>query len=537
MSSRREFCRNALLAGLAPASLGLARATWAQPRIKSNKNAHQTVITLLHTNDPHGRVYFPTRAAGLTRLGTLVRQVRAQMPNVLLLDAGDIIHGTPEAKAFEGKPIIGAMNALQYDAATAGNHEFDWGQRILAEAMDLMKFPLLSANVLDEKTGRPWGALKPYIVREVDGVRVAIFGLTTPGTIKIEFPRTLAGLHFADPIATARALVPRLRGQERADVVVFLSHLGFGPDKEMAATVPGIDVILGGHTHTRLEKQVWVGDTLIQQTGAHGAALGRVDLLIERDMGGRSDKSARVVINGRDEKWWGHGDVAAPLGATYPTAPLIAPTLDTAHDAAMLAVYKPYRDTMDRRRAEVLTSARVPLEVAGAKTGATALGTLLASAVRAQLRVDVGLFPSGALNEGFPVGPVNAGQVMETVSGHTRQHIVTARVSGQALREFAARALQPDQYLAQTSGLVRQGDALEINGQPLRATDFYTVAGAAFLIQDQFLGREGVTILQDDPEATTTRDALIAFLRGHAPLTDSVAEMNAMTTNQLINSK
>ena len=517
MNSRRRFCRNALFAGLAPATLGMARSGWSQARDESvfDPDARQTVLTLLHTNDPHGRVYLPDHAVGLTRLGTLVRRVREQMPHVLLLDAGDLIHGTPEEKAFEGKPIISAMNALRYDAATAGNHEFDWGQRVLKQAMDLMQFPLLSANVLDKTTGRSWGALKPYIVREVDGVRVAIFGLTTLDTIKFEFPTTLAGLEFADPIATARALVPRLRADEKADVVIFLSHLGFGPDKELAAAVLGIDVILGGHSHTRLEEQVWVNDTLIQQTGAHGKALGRVDLLIER---GKGAQKARVIVNGRDGKWWGREGIAAPRGASYPAGPLENPALETAHDVAMLAAYQPYREIMTRRRAEVLTSALAPLPATDATIKATPLGTLLASAVRTQSRVDVGLFPSSALARGLPAGAINAGHAMDTVGGHTRQHIVTARVSGAALRKFAERALSSGHYPAQTSGIIRRPDAIEINGRKLRDSDFYTVAGAAFLMQDQFLEQPGVTITQDDPEALTTRQALIAYLRCHKPL-------------------
>ncbi len=514
--SRRGFCRNALLAGVVSAGISLLGALGAPSCEAQEKNERPVLLTLLHTNDLHGHVYLPDETTGLTRIASMVRRIRQEMPNVLLLDAGDIIHSTPEEKVFEGKPVISAMNALGYDAATTGNHEFDFGQRINLQARHLAQFPFLSANVLDEKTGRPWGGMQPYIVREIEGVRVAIFGLTTTGTVPIEFPRTLQGIRFADPIETARVLAPRLREQERADVVIALTHLGYKVDQELA-TVPGIDVILGGHSHTRLEKQVWVNGTLIQQTGSYARALGRVDLLIERDAAGK----ARLTINGQEGRWWGRDGVAAPLGKTYPSGPLLDPTAETAHDAAVLAAYLPYREDMNRRRAEVLTTALEPLPAEGAKTGATALGILLAEAVRAKFQADVGAVPSGAIAKGLPVGTINVGQAWDTIGGYTRQHIVTARVPGVQLREFVQRALQPGQYAAQVSGLAQHADRIEINGQPLRDDAFYTVAGTAYLIQDQFLGRDGVTILNDDPEATTTREAFVEFLRGHKPLQSS----------------
>jgi len=517
--TRRDLFRIALAGSVLPAGSGLAAALEKPSRPMQKPQlagAGSVVLTLLHTNDPHGRIYLPGQAQGLTRLATLVRRVRAEMPNVLLLDAGDLIHGTPEEKAFEGKPMIGAMNALQYDAATAGNHEFDFGQRITRQAIEMARFPLLSANVLDEKTGLPWGGLKPYIIKEVQGFRIAIFGLTTPDTVKIQFPRTLQGIRFADPIETARALVPKLR--QRADVVIFLSHLGYNPDRALAEAVGGIDIILGGHSHTRLAEQVWVGETLIMQTGAHGKALGRADVLIERENNGR----ARLSINGRAGKWWGKDGVAAPLGKTYPVAPLIDATTDLEHDAAILACYAPFRDEIRRRDAEVLTTANVPFPAEGAKERQTALGTLLADAVRQKFKVDVALVPSGAIAQGLPVGEIRVEDAMNTIGGYTRQHVVTARVAGQQLRLLHERAASKPREM-QVSGLVESGGALLVNGQPLRDEAQYTVAGAAYLIQDSLLGRQGVVILGDNPEAPTTREALVELLRGHAPLT---AQMN-----------
>ncbi len=521
--TRRDLFRIALAGSVFPAGSALAAAlekTSRAPQTPPPSGAGSVVLTLLHTNDPHGRIYLPGQAQGLTRLATLVRQVRKEMPHVLLLDAGDLIHGTPEEKAFDGKPMIAAMNALQYDAATAGNHEFDFGQRITRQAIALAQFPVLSANVLDEKTGLPWGGLKPYIIREVQGAKVAIFGLTTPDTVKIQFPRTLQGIRFADPIETARALVPQLR--QRADMVIFLSHLGYNPDRALAEAVEGIDIILGGHTHTRLEEQVWVNDTLIMQTGAHGKALGRADILMERGSDGR----AVLHINGREGKWWGHDGVAAPLGKTYPAGPLLDATTEVRHDAAVLASYAPFRDAINRREAEVLTTSPAPLTAEGSRERQTALGTLLAQAVQRKFKVDVALIPSGAIARGLPAGAIRVEDAMNTIGGYTRQHIVTARVAGWQLRSLHERNTSNRREM-QVSGLTEDGGALLVNGQPLRDEAKYSVAGAAYIIQDHLLGREGVEILGDHPEAPTTREALVELLRGHAPLTNSIPEQSS----------
>ncbi len=143
--TRRELVRAAaLLAGAAPAAAAVAQ-TSSGPRY--------VLLTLLHTNDLHGRVSLPDQPQGLARIATLVRQIRREMPNVLLLDAGDIIHGTPHEKEFQGQPILSAMNALGYDAATAGNHEFDQGQDVLRRAVAFARFPCFPPMSSRKKPG------------------------------------------------------------------------------------------------------------------------------------------------------------------------------------------------------------------------------------------------------------------------------------------------------------------------------------------------------------------------------------------------
>lgn len=486
----------------------------------------QVLLTVLHTNDPHGRVHLPGKPQGLSKVATLVRQVRKEMPHVLLLDAGDIIHGTPVEKAFGGEPVIAAMSAMGYDASAAGNHEFDMGQRVARKAWERATFPFLSANVLDTQTGKPWANLKPYIVREVDGVRVAIFGLTTPGTVQIQWPRTIAGITFADFIPIATELVPHLRTQERADVVIALTHLGVRDDKKLAAAVPGIDVILGGHSHTRLNEQVWESGTLITQTGAHAVTLGRVDLLIGQPE--RAGGKRPVTINGREGRWWGHDGVPKPLPSQrgeheFPNAPLIPLTEAIADDPAVVAAYRPFAKKVLPGLEEVLTEAIEPLPALHATRREVAVGQLLADAVRAHAKSDVALASSGQINaRGLLAGPVRVSDLYDLLGAYTRQHIVVLRAPGVLLRGVAARLIDGEQLPVHISGFQVAGESIAIGDQPLDDAQTYTISGPAHVLQDYFLGQKGVEILQDDAEAPHLRDAAIEFLRDHPPLRNTV---------------
>ncbi|HVK02747.1 MAG TPA: metallophosphoesterase, partial [Armatimonadaceae bacterium] len=472
-----------------------------------------TVVTLLHTNDMHGHAYLPGKAQGLARLGTFIDEVRAQMPNVLLIDAGDIIHGTPEEKEFKGLPLLSAMNALKYDVAAAGNHEFDFGQKVTRAAFDYARFPVLSANVVDEKTGKPWGGLEPYKVFTRGGVRVGIFGLTTLLTVGIQWPKTLAGIGFNEPMEAARRMVAHLRGSERADVVIALSHLGYGEDRKLAGEVSGIDVILGAHSHTRLDEQVWINGTLITQTGAHGRALCRVDLVVRPAASPSSGPGRVLAINGRGGVWWGSGGAVAPLGKRYPNAPLLVPTLETPEHAGVVRAFAPYHQKMQEKLGEKLTEALEPLPGADATTRETPLGNLLAEAVLRHSRADVAFFSSGQFAaRGLDAGPVTVGEMYALMGSYTRQHVVTVRAEGGALKAaFATIYGDPAKYPAHVAGAARSADAVD----PAKT---YTVAAAAHVIQDYLLGKPGVTVLSDDVSAPTVRDAAIAHLRGHAPL-------------------
>ncbi|MQA90449.1 MAG: hypothetical protein GEU90_09465 [Gemmatimonas sp.] len=517
---RIEFVLDRLrpLGWLAFACWTVAAPTGIDAQSVSEMAAGEVVLTILHTNDLHGSVHYPGEAQGLAKIATRVRQIRAEMPNVLLMDGGDIIHGTPAEKIYEGMPIIAAMNAAGYDVAVAGNHEFDFGQRIGQGAIAAASFPMLSANVVDAASGESYGGLLPYMIREIEGVRVAIFGLTTDRTPEIQWPRTIAGIEFRDAIDAARSLVPRLRDEENADLVVALTHIGVEADRELALAVPNIDVIVGGHSHTRLDEQVWVGETLIVQTGSAARALGRVDLVVQRE----ENEGPSVAINGRDGRWWGHGGIAAPLGLEYPGQPLIPLSVDILDDPAVVAAYQPYNERVQTYLDEELTTALEPLAAEGAGVGEIPLGNLQADAVRDLTGADIGLSALYSLNSaGLAAGPVSVRDVYELFGGYTRQHLVVIRARGATVRA-ALESANADAVRLHVSGVRARADDYYVGEIPLHPDSSYTVASAAHILQDYLIGRAGVTVVSDDPEAPTIRDATIEYLRDHPPLANIV---------------
>jgi 5'-nucleotidase len=249
-------------------------------------------VTLLHTNDTHSRIvpFGPGNGSlsgrgGIARRATLVRQIRQATPNVLLLDAGDVFQGTPYFNQYKGFLDFKLMSMCGYDAGTLGNHDFDNGVDGLVAAMAEARFPILNCNL--DAGGAPALAarLRPWLVKELPGIRVGLTGVCVAfeGLVSRE---NHAGVVWRDPVQALGPVVQRLRAVERVDLVVLLSHLGYDrqgeaiDDLNLARLVPGLDVIIGGHTHTFLDAPVRVGATEIFQVGFAGVNLGRMDLAV-----------------------------------------------------------------------------------------------------------------------------------------------------------------------------------------------------------------------------------------------------------------
>ena len=247
-------------------------------------------ITVLHTNDMHARVQSSDdegKTIGMDWLAGAIWNQKGADADTLVLDAGDTFHGVTLINLSRGSNMAMLMNLSGYDAMTPGNHDFNFGSQRLVELASMLNFPVLSANLMDKEQKQY--VFRPYKSYEFNGVKVAVVGLTTPETAYKTNPFNVKDVAFADPIAVAKELVPKLRATH--DVVIGLMHMGV--DKSSAITseriakeVPGFDVIIDGHSHTTLPQGLKVGKTLVQPS--RNDALGYVKQTIpDKDMGAR----------------------------------------------------------------------------------------------------------------------------------------------------------------------------------------------------------------------------------------------------------
>jgi 2',3'-cyclic-nucleotide 2'-phosphodiesterase/3'-nucleotidase len=313
----RLFSITVFLALLAPLFVG-GRHQAAPPR------AH---VVILSTTDMHGRVfpidYYTNKYdnVGIAKVATLVKEARKRDADLMLVDSGDTIQGTP-LEYFHNKrnntppdPMMLAMNALHYDAMTVGNHEYNFGWQVLDKARSEAQFPWLSANTYDtEVKGDGPNRYQPYIIKEVQGVRIGVLGLTTPGIPNWENRSNYKGVEFRETVSEAKKWVPILREKERADVVVIAMHMGIEEDLRtgqsspsnvpnenaaiaIARQVPGVDVILMGHTHSEVGA-LFVNGVLLTQANRWASHVARVDLYLEKNESGRWQvimKSSRTI--------------------------------------------------------------------------------------------------------------------------------------------------------------------------------------------------------------------------------------------------
>ena len=254
------------------------------------------VVTMLHTNDTHGRWTADNYGGGMVYLASLIEEERAHNPDALLFDAGDTFQGNSFAYFFKDRadnPIAGGMTLLGYDAMTLGNHEFNFGASTFATMLGQVDFPLLGTANLDDdgRYGFVNENVDDYINFDVDGRKVTVFGLTNPRVYRYELPTNIEGLEFYSAVDTAETLIPELLATEQPDLLVGLTHVGYAPyggevdsDELIAQTVAGADVLIGGHSHTLLDPSVMVTSevnpdgTLVAHARRYAGYLGQVNV-------------------------------------------------------------------------------------------------------------------------------------------------------------------------------------------------------------------------------------------------------------------
>jgi len=304
MQNRRTFIKQ-----VAVGSLGLTTLS----SFDLIKNNPLTKLTILHTNDMHSRIDpFPSNhkkyagLGGMSKIATLVQQVRKEEENVLLLDAGDVFQGTPYFNLYGGELELKLMSQIGYDACTMGNHDFDNGLDGFNRVLPNANFPFLCANydfsntILDGKT-------TPYTIIEKAGLKIGIFGIgiKLKGLVdKRQYKET----KYLNPIEQANHYATHLKQVEKCNLIICLSHLGYEykdnklSDKQLAQSTENIDLIIGGHTHTFLEKAVTFlnkkGKSVrVNQAGWSALSLGRVDFYFDKKKIQKSDFEANKIYS------------------------------------------------------------------------------------------------------------------------------------------------------------------------------------------------------------------------------------------------
>ncbi|GAA5510951.1 bifunctional UDP-sugar hydrolase/5'-nucleotidase [Novipirellula caenicola] len=383
------------------------------------------MITLLHTNDVHGHLRAwrgwegelqDQQLGGAARLASAIAAVRAESPNLLLMDAGDLIGDTMIAQLTHGQALTQVFDALQYDAVVIGNHEPDFGGATLMQRIESAGFATLAANVRRKDNGEL--LTRPYMIKDYDGVKVGVFGLAYPKTPWTTAPKNVQDMTFDPEVDVARKFVNELRNQG-VDLVIALTHLGLGADIQLAKQVRGIDVIVGGHSHNRMHEARRVGQTLIVQAGAHGSDLGRLDLFIED---GRIVKHRRVLY------------------------PLLASEFnpDPAIHKLVEQIIAPHRDRMDEPIGEAASWLIRAQTLAGQqprkRDAQSPVDSLFADILRETTSSDVALLPGVGYGVAIPPGPITAAQLRQLVPHEGK--VVTMQLSGSELREILEQAVE-----------------------------------------------------------------------------------------------
>lgn len=470
-------------------------------KAEGNTDANTKKITILHTNDSHGRaIEGEFDGMGFAKLSTLVKQYESKNPNTLLLDAGDTLHGTTFATLSKGESIVNVMNKVGYDGMAAGNHDFNYGYERLMELKDKMLFPLLSANVRKQDGNQ---LLKPYEIKEVDGLKLGIFGLSTPETHYKTHPKNVEGLSFTDPVKEAQAMVAELKAQ-KVDMIIAVTHLGIDESStdtsiKVAKGAPGIDLIVDGHSHSTLvEGLKGENDTLIVSAGEYTKNLGVVELTFENN----ELKSTTAGLITKEQ------------------------TAAIEEDPAVKEVIDEIQTAQEEILSEVIGKTAVKLdgEREQVRAGETNLGNLITDAMVDMTGADMAITNGGGIRASIGEGEITKGDVITVLP--FGNYIVTKKLTGAQIKAGIENGVNayPDAKGAfpHVSGLTFVIDAskaagsrvqdMKIKGAPVEMNKEYLVATNDFMASggDEYTSFKDSAIVNEFPALD---EALVAYIQ------------------------
>lgn len=428
-------------------------------------------ITLFHTNDSHGRVKADKDTIGID----VISQIKKNTANSLLLDAGDTLHGLPFATLKKGEDIVNLMKLAGYDAMTPGNHDFNYGYERLVELAEIAKegengFPILSANTIKGNDT----LMVPNTIKEVDGVKIGIFGLTTQETAYKTNPNNVIGITFRDPIETAKEQVKELK-EKGADIIIALAHIGLDESSQVVSTmiadsVDGIDVIIDGHSHSNLKDGLTTKNgTLIVSTGEYEKNLGKVAITLDSNSKSVNNKKASLITK--------------------------VETLDIVADDVVSNKIKEIDAEQSEFLSKVVGNSKVHLEGARelSRTQETNLGNLITDAMIYETGAEIAITNGGGIRDSINIGEITKGEIVKVLP--FGNYIVTKALKGAQIKEILEHGVKAYPSTAghfpQISGLNFVFDesreagsrivGITINGKPIEMDRVYVVATNDFM--------------------------------------------------------
>ncbi len=469
-------------------------------------------VTLLQVNDVYQFAPVERSASGgLARLSTLRKQIMRESPNTIFFLAGDTISPSVESITYKGAQMIEAWNNIGLDYAVFGNHEFDFGPEVLRQRMSESKFVWLGANVVNAKTGKTFADTPPFLIREIGGVRIGIFGIVLPETKTTSSPGP--DVDFRDACATAREIIPQMRARG-ANTVVAVTHLSMREDKELARCTSDIDVIIGGHEHTLLESLS--GRTPIFKMTADAREMGRIDLNINPTTGKVESIDWQVI-------------------------PVNAQIEDDPQFAAVITKYGAKLKELSER----VGTTDVPLDARSAanRTIETNIADFIADAYRQATGADVALLNGGSIRADTIITPgeLTLRDVLSILPFGNK--LVKIEVKGATLREAIEHGVsrsggtaEPGRF-PQVSGIRYSYDTtlpagarvkgITVGGKPLDDNKTYTLATADYLAGggDQYAMLKGApNVLKETLKDSDALKRAIAAAARIAPQTDGRIE-------------
>ncbi len=467
-------------------------------------------IRILFTNDIHGAV-LPSEdknnpsimKGGLSNLSSVIKEKQAEAPSITL-DGGDWFQGTYIGGMDKGETVMKILNEMNYDATVVGNHDFDYGLDNLHHLVDTANFPVLGGNIIENGTGKVMSGVQPYIMKEINGVKVGIIGVAEDKTATDTNAENTVGLHFENSANTINKYKKELEKQG-AQMVVVLSHNGPEVDARLAQQLEGVDVFVSAHSHQVINPPRVVGNTLLVQSGSKGMNLGQLDLVYD-------PKTDKVV--------------------SYTSTSNSITNQNSSPDPAVEGVLAPVMPEVNKKMGEVVGETTVTLTRRG-RYPETIMGDIVTDSMRHATGADVAFTNSGGIRDEIRPGKITYGDVFKVIPFDNG--IVTMDLTGEQLKGVMEESAKRTRGTIEVSGMKMDIDPrkpkgqrcsnIMVNGKPLDLKKTYRVATADFLAG----GSNGYTDLTQGKnvkdEHIVIREGLNDYIKQHGPFTEANARV------------